>query len=423
MVPIDDRASVAQRLLWMIGHYRNADIGRLVCPLAIELRGPLGLAAVRKALLSLSVRHEGLRTRFSGRGTRLTQHVQPPGLLTVMVEPADGATVATILDSELAEPFDIAANAARVRLWRLGADHHLLCINLHHLVSDAWSVGVLFREFAVLYERGPAGLSTAPAAPYRTFIAGQREDLSGERLKGLVSYWSDELAGVRLPEIARGSAARATPGLVVRGRVGAETARRIKAFSAARGTTVFATAFAAFAWQLSAVCSQEDVAVASMFANRSDRRFVDTVGLLANMVLLRASVPAHDTFGGLVDAVHRTTLGALAHQQMPLQMLPSDLLPAGRRPDDVVFQMMPGISSQLRVGDLAMDMVLPTELGHRFAFEFALVPVGAEHWDTVLFCSVAGWDHAAGTAFVEEFTERIVRGITEPTIHLNRSLL
>src|SRR5690606_13824832 len=108
----------------------------------------------------------------------------------------------------------------RVTLIRLGADHHVLLITMHHIVSDGWSVGVLIREAVTLYSAYVAGRpSPLPDLPlqYADVAAWQRERLRGERLRPQVEHFKAELGGAG----AALDLPTDRPRLAVRGRPGA----------------------------------------------------------------------------------------------------------------------------------------------------------------------------------------------------------
>src|SRR5262249_47496346 len=86
----------------------------------------------------------------------------------------------------------------RAMLLRLGAEEHVLLLSMHHVVSDGWSVGVLFRELSALYaafrEGGDSPLAELPVQ-YADYAVWQREQLRGEGLDRQVGYWKERLAG------------------------------------------------------------------------------------------------------------------------------------------------------------------------------------------------------------------------------------
>jgi non-ribosomal peptide synthetase component F len=158
-----------------------------------------------------------------------------------------------------------------------------------------------------------------------------------------------------------------------------ELARREK-------TTLFTVLLAVFQAQLHRVTGQPDLAVASMFANRSRPELRETVGLLAGMVLLRAQVADQRSFTDLVRHTHSAVIGAFAYQDLPFQMLPSDLVDTGGgRADDVMFNVMTKLRHALTGGQASFELVVPTDIGSRFPFELALAPVGPHDLRAVLF--------------------------------------
>ncbi len=398
----------------MISHYRS-DAGALNCPLLCRITGPLETSRLRRALDELTVRHESLRTTFAGRGARLTQRIGPPE--RVVVERADITPdrLAAAVADELATAIDTRTWPMRVRLWQVLADgrqpEHVLCLNLHHLVTDAWSTGVLLQDLCALYEgtRLPP-----PGWQYARFSQGQQSMLGSGRLDRQREYWSRQLAGGRLPDLPR----RATgSGLADTGRQrrdsGPEPARadaegavleRLRDLARQRHTTLFTTLLAVFYAQLHGVTGQQDLTVASMFANRSRPEVRRTVGLLANMVLLRTRLRPEMSFADLVSGTHATVIGAVAHQELPFQMLPSDLLDlGGGRADDVVFNVMADLPHIVTGDAVRFELLVPKEIGRRFPFELAMVPIGQHELRSVLFHAGDRYDQEGAAEFLARY--------------------
>ena len=72
----------------------------------------------------------------------------------------------------------------------------MLILAMHHIVTDGWSIGVLFRELGVLYEAFSKG-QASPLAPlpiqYPDFAVWQRQWLQGEALDRELEYWREQL--------------------------------------------------------------------------------------------------------------------------------------------------------------------------------------------------------------------------------------
>jgi Condensation domain len=429
-------ASVGQRLLWMIQHYRS-DLGALSCPVLCRIRGPLDRAALNAAISALVHRHEALRTTFSGRGPRLVQSIQDSTEITLDCRDLSGQRdPAAAADGEIADelttPVDVAVSPVRAVLWRLGDGEHVFCLNMHHLVSDAWSCGVLFRELCALYGAGVRGAANGdglPAVPwqYRHFVDYQQDLLSGDSLRRHREYWRRQLAGAHLlrltprsrPAPADGAGSPGT-GRVGVARADLDTAAVAAVHRLARRdrTTPFAVLLSVFLGQLRRLTGQRDLTVASLFANRLRPESRGTVGFLANMVLLRTRIPVAGTFADLVRAAHATALGALTHQEMPYQMLPLPALETGGiRVDDLVFQVVPDPDYRASAGGAEFELVVPESIGSRFPIEFTLAPVG-DTYRVVLFHASDRLDSASAQELVSGFVTLAGTATATPDIPL-----
>ena len=129
-------------------------------------------------------RHEALRTTFESRRGQPAQHIAAPGPVTLPIvdlewhPPLERArVVADVVREKTQRPFDLTRGPLiRPLLLRLGPHEHDLLISLHHMVADGWSLGILTRELATLYEAFVAGrASPLPELPiqYTDFAAWQ----------------------------------------------------------------------------------------------------------------------------------------------------------------------------------------------------------------------------------------------------------
>src|SRR4029078_1493393 len=149
---------------------------------------------------------EVLRTTFAvsaGEPIQVIHQAEPMALpmidLAFLDESDREAQAQETASIEARRWFDLEGGPLiRATLLRMSERDHVLLLIMHHIVMDGWSVGVLTREVAALYDAYLKG-ETSPLADlpiqYADFARWQREWLSGERLEGQLEYWKRHLAG------------------------------------------------------------------------------------------------------------------------------------------------------------------------------------------------------------------------------------
>lgn len=400
-------ASIGQRVLWQMDHHRGAH-GALNCPLLLRLEGRLDVAVLQTAIDGVARRHESLRTTFSGRGPRLRQliHVTPLPLAIAEVgcelEDDPGAAAQRAIAAEVQTRIDIGERPVRVTLLRLSAESHLLCVNMHHLVTDGWSSAVVADELGGLYEhvlRGTPGLG-AGHWQYREWAAWHRAQLDGEHLRRLQRYWRGRLQDARMPALPRHDSTLALAErrtAVLHATLPAAAVAALRSLARTRSTALFTVMLAVYYALLQRETGECDLTVSSIFANRARREAQATVGFLSNMVVLRSRVAPRASFAELIAAADAAVIGAFAHQELPFQMLPLDTIAAdSQRPDAIVFQLFAGpMTRTVRAGVVFEPVIdVPIGIGSRWEFELSLLPAGDEM--RVLLCFAedlydAGW--------------------------------
>jgi len=338
----------------------------------------LSVEALRRTFEEIVRRHEGLRTNFASRRGRPVQVITAPTprpLPLVELVGMGGAGLRRLLRREAARPFDLERNPLlRTILFRLDDREHVLLLVMHHIVSDAWSMGILVRELGLLYAafrsapETPAGLSE-PAIRYADFAVWQRQWLSGPVLEQQLGYWKSRLAGtppLELPADRGRPPVRSYRGGLRTFRLPAATVGELRRLSRREGTTLFMTLLAAFQVLLSRCSGQTDVAVGTPIANRGVREIEDLVGFFVNTLVLRTELRPELRFRELLARVRDQALGAYAHQDLPFEYLVDELeveRDLSRTPlFQVMFALQNAFAGELRLPDLRVEPE-PVETG------------------------------------------------------------
>ncbi|HEX5760262.1 MAG TPA: condensation domain-containing protein, partial [Thermoanaerobaculia bacterium] len=336
--------SFAQERLWSLHRLDPGDTNYNLLK-AVRLEGPLQPMVFARALAEVVRRHEVLRTSFATEKGRPRQVIAPAVAvalpltdLSALGRAGAEAAVERLARAEAARPFDLAAGPPlRARLLRLGDSEHVLLLALHHIAADLWSIGVLLRELATLYEAFAAGrpspLSELPIQ-YADYAAWQRRWLTGETLARKLAYWQEALAGdpapLRLPGRGRRNGGCGGRGARYVFLLPAPLAASLAALARREGATLYAALLAGYQTLLHASTGQTDLVVGSPSAGR---QWVETEGLIGfflETLPLRAELAGDPEFRELVARAGRQVLEAHA-QEVPLQVLSEALARRGGR--------------------------------------------------------------------------------------------
>lgn len=336
---------------------------------ALHLRGPLDADALASSLRGVVERHEALRTTFSPEGDY--QEIAPS--IDIDIPTADLAglsagereeRLARLLEEVGRGSFELSRGPLlRARLLRLGADHHVLAVTMHHIVSDGWSMGIILRELEELYaaarEGRPASLPSADSfAEYALAEAALApESAEAER------YWLGRLAGplpvLSLPTDRPRSAVQTYVGAQQHMALDDALHPGLKRLSASRGCTLFMTLLAGFKVLLHHLTDQEDIIIGTPAAGQLSAERYNLVGYCVNLLPLRSRVADATTFAEYLDSLKEVLAGAYDHQEYPYGRLLKQLnLPraAGRSPlVEAVFNVDRGGPSR-KFFDLEMEV-------------------------------------------------------------------
>ena len=322
----------AQRRLWILSRLEDSQAIYNNCEW-LELRGPLDTAALRRAFQTLADRHEALRTEFvvDADGEPRQRIVERVEIALPLVDlPADPApALQAALQAERVHTFDLGtAPPLRLQLLREGPEHHHLSVNLHHIVCDGWSMGLLVDELAAAYR---AAL-TVPPAPTFSETPLQPKDVAvwlaqltdAPLMTRCRDYWRTQLADADeralLPHDAAtdGDPQRAGQVPVV---LPKEVADRLRALLKERQATPFAAVAAALAVLMQRYGGSEQVVIGTPVAGRDQPGMASVVGFFVNTLPLVLRLAPALSFAALLDQTSRAVAGMLAHQDLPFDRL------------------------------------------------------------------------------------------------------
>ncbi|MEM7112061.1 MAG: amino acid adenylation domain-containing protein, partial [Chloroflexota bacterium] len=440
--------SFAQQRLWFLdqleGSSATYNIGW-----GFQATGKLDVKRLQQALNTVVARHETLRTRFvtvEGVGMQeILPHLEVEILVTDL-KTAVGANQAAAIRKRVqdfsAKPFDIASTPLlRVEVLQLDAEDHIILLNMHHVISDGWSIGVFTRELLTLYEAYTVAEDSNPRSSvaqergyessattlepltvqYVDYAAWQRDYLQEEVLEEQLAYWREQLADaptlLELPTDKPRPAIQQHEGDRVTAQLSAELSHQLTKFSQAHDVTLFMTLLAAWSVLLTRHSRQEQVVVGAPIANRPRVELEKMIGLFVNTLALKTDVSGNPTFADLLAQVKERTLGAYAHQDIPFEKLVEELVTERDMSYSPLFQVMlnmdntPPLESEL--AGLTLQPVAEPDPIAKFMMTLYVAPV-ANQLNLELVYQTSLFSVERMTHFLAQFEQLLTQIVADP---------
>ena len=348
-------ASFPQKRLWFLDEFDRGNPAYNL-PRVFHIQGRLRVDILRDALQQVVNRHETLRTVFAEADGQPRQVVLSE--LAVPIPVLDLSRLSNlhaqeeirrITAEESQRSFDLAEGPLiRAKVAQLSDSESFLFLSTHHIVTDGWSMGVLFEEITKTYAALANGESAADLPEltihYSDYVAWQNELLSEAFVGGEIEYWRTKLAGapatLDLPTDHRRPARHTWNGGSVRVPCGKELAAQLQSVAQSFGASLFMVLLAAFQSLLWRYTSQQSLLIGTPVAGRNDVETEKLIGLFVNTLVLRADFEEDMTFSQFLIQARENSFEAQAHQELPFEKLVEKLAPNRALDSTPLFQAM-----------------------------------------------------------------------------------
>jgi non-ribosomal peptide synthetase component F/acyl carrier protein len=389
-VPIEHPPlSFAQQRLWFIEQLEPNN-SLYNTPAVVRLSGTLNVAILERSINSVIQRHEALRTTFTMENERPVQVIDPESEQTINVHDisSDPDVNKEDLALEIASrivmtPFDLVSGPlVRFDLICMAAQEYIAVLNMHHIITDAWSLGVFIQEIGLFYDYYQSAddeetivtdLLPPLSIQYADFASWQREWLQGEILDQQLTYWREQLKGVppllELPIDQPRPAYQTYSGGQVTFDMTDKLSEGLYALSRELGATLFMVLLAAFQTLLFRYTGSSDISVGTPIANRTRADIENLIGFFVNTLVMRTYLSGEQSFRELVDRVREVALGAYSNQDVPFEMLVNELAPDRDMSYSPLFQVMLVLQNAPQQStEISTDLTLsPVEVHDRIA--------------------------------------------------------
>jgi bacitracin synthase 3 len=330
--------SSAQRRLWILSQFEDGSIAFNI-PSSIKLAQNIDIENFKKAIDQTIQRHEILRTIFKeDENGEIKQWILSLDDLNFEIEYRDYRNNAesnpqTYIDNDSYIPFNLESGPLlRAALLQVAEEEYVFYFNMHHIISDGWSMEVLAKDVFTYYDANVS--NSRPALlplpiQYKDYSVWQLEQLNGNVFEGHKKFWLDSFSGelplLNLPTYKQRPRVKTHNGLTLSTYINAESTQHLKDFAKANGGSNFMGVLAAWNVLMHYYTAQNDFIIGTPVAGRDHADLEDQIGFYVNTLALRNELDPQDNFKSFYTKVKNNTLQSYNHQAFPFDRLVEEL--------------------------------------------------------------------------------------------------
>ncbi len=386
--------SHGQRRLWAL-EFLDQNHNAYGMPSVYQFNGNLNIAAFENAFQQLIQRHEILRTTFSlidNQPRQVVHNQMNFGIkqidLTNYLETEQAKLIAEAISHNAKTTFDLEVGPLlRVNLLKLSQENYIVLFNMHHIISDGWSAGVLIKDFLGhyhTYRQQNSELLPPLKIHYKDYTDWQENQLKTSKLQAQRDYWLTKLTPapqhLNLPFDYPRPAVQSFQGNTVIWKPNSELIEHFQILIKDKEASLFMGLLTLVKSFLFRYTEQNEITVGSPIAGRNHPDLESQIGFYVNTLVLRDQIRADDSFLNVLTTVKTTTLEAYENQEYPFDKIVSDLNlprdPSRNTLFDVAVALQNNQNVDLALEGITVNSIDPEMTTAKFDLEFIFVEEG-----------------------------------------------
>ncbi|MFM6024604.1 MAG: amino acid adenylation domain-containing protein [Dolichospermum sp.] len=409
--------SFSQEQLWFLSQIQ--DNATYNMPLALQISGSLNISFLEQAITEIVRRHEILRTNFQQIEGRNLQVIRPEINISLQVINLDQIpakeqlqNVQQLINQETDKIFNLSEdNLFQSTLYQLNQNSYVLLLNMHHIISDGWSTGILLEELSTLYAAYLAGnKSPLPdlQIQYADYAIWQKQKFTSQIREKQLNYWQQQLTDIppllELPTDKPRPPIQSFSGGIWEFSINSNLSQKIRTLTQQSDATLFMTMLAAFVILLYRYSGQDDILIGSPMAGRNRQEIQSLIGYFVNTVVLRTKLTGNPNFREILNQVRQVATDAHNYQDIPYNQVVEALNPQRNLSYNPVFQILfdlqHSLTDKLQLPGLTLQPFLGEHSTSKFDLSLIIEDRGTE--------LIGVWEYSS-----DLFTQETITRITE----------
>jgi amino acid adenylation domain-containing protein len=346
--------SFSQRRIWFLQQF-DIESAAYNDPTALRIKGPLNIPVLEQTFNEIIRRHQVLGMTFPAHQGQPCQQPHENTNITISITPLEKGTGKSVEDQIRewvnrlsSQPFDLAkVMPIRVALLKIADHDYALVVNIHHIVMDGWSKGIMLQEMMSLYEAfsqgNPSPLKELPVQ-YTDYVSWHHEWVQGKLFQSQLAYWKKQLSDapplLQIPTDHPRPNIPSGKGSLEPFYFSKKMYRELNDLARKENVTFFMLLLAGFSVLLYRYNGQEDILIGTPVAGRTRVEVEKLIGLFVNTLVMRTILSGACTFKTLLKQVRETARKAYNNQDMPFEKLVEELNPQRNLSVTPIFQVL-----------------------------------------------------------------------------------
>ncbi|MCG3399240.1 non-ribosomal peptide synthetase [Staphylococcus massiliensis] len=333
-------------------------------PAVFKIKGDMDVDRMEQAFKELIQRHESLRTSFGVIEDNPVQYVHDEVPFELVYTTANEQEDL----EDFVRAFDLSkAPLMRAKLVKVNDNEHILMFDMHHIISDGFSLNIIMKDFSSLYHKHNLQPLDIQYKDYSEWMVDR--DLADQEAYWLEQF-DEEAPVIDLPyDYQRPNKANfnaASVDMVIP----EDLKARIDDLTKRTATTDYMVLLSAFMTLLHKYSRQEDIVVGSPVSGRTHKDMEHVVGMFVNTLALRGHPAKDKSFKSFLEEMKQTSLDAVDNQDYPFEELVEKVVESrevSRSPlFDVLFTLQNNEKASFNINEWSIEEMMPEETNAKF---------------------------------------------------------
>jgi FkbH-like protein len=304
------------------------------CTCTLQFDGTLNVDALKNACLDLVNRHNVLRSVFVNRDGKLSCYIQSEESYKIdfsfVVNKKNELNI--LIEQETNKLFDLTHGPLiRFTVVQTDQNRYVIIISCHHIITDGLSFVIIIKELAAFYSayvQETVCQLPSLAMQYADFSSWQREWIKSDAAKQQLDILKGNLANVsalNLPTDKKRPLVANHTMHVHAFKLSASIVEQLIYFSKLHKVTIFTCFFTVYQLFISQYTKQKDFVTGVLASGRDKEEFEYLIGFFVNILPLHIDLSGSHSFLELIKRVSHAIHAAFPHQNLPIEMLISEL--------------------------------------------------------------------------------------------------